>query len=62
MGASACYAALRAADRLGLGPFCALSVAVDLDDRDVDYRVFHVRIIGDSIEEALPDPGLRPVA
>src|ERR1051325_6485447 len=22
-------------------PFCALAVAVDLDDRGVDYRVFH---------------------
>jgi hypothetical protein len=43
-------------------PFCALSVAVDLDDGGVDYRVFHVGIVGDGIEQSLPDTRLRPVA
>src|SRR5205809_2047233 len=31
-------------------PFCALSVAVDLDDGGVDHGVFHVGIVGDGVE------------
>ena len=34
-------------------PFCALSVAVHLDDGGVDYGVFHVGIVGDGAAEGL---------
>src|SRR6185369_17921206 len=48
---------------LGFGsPFCALSVAVDLDDGGVDHSVFHVGIVGDGVEQPLPDIRLHPVA
>jgi hypothetical protein len=43
-------------------PFCALSVAVDLDDGGVDHSVFHVGIVGAGVEQPLPDTRLRPVA
>src|SRR3978361_679397 len=43
-------------------PFCALSVTVDLDDCGVDHGVFHVRIVGDGVEQPLPDIRLHPVA
>src|SRR6186997_1766684 len=49
-------------DRLALGPPCALSVAVDLDDCGVDHGVFHVGIVGDGVEQPLPDIRLHPVA
>lgn len=31
-------------------PFCALTLAVNLEDRSVDQDVFHVGIIGDGVE------------
>ena len=34
-------------------PFCALSRAVDLDDRAVNHRVFKVRILGQHFEHAI---------
>jgi hypothetical protein len=43
-------------------PFCALAVAVDLDDGGVDHSVFHVGIVADSIEQPFPDICLHPVA
>ena len=43
-------------------PFCALSVAMDLDDGGVDHGVFHVRLIGDRLGQALPHIRLHPVA
>jgi hypothetical protein len=45
-----------------MSPFCALTVAVDLDDGGVDHRVFHVRIVGYSLENPLENAGLRPIA
>jgi hypothetical protein len=36
------HAALAAADGLALSPFCALAVAMDLEDGGVDHGVFHV--------------------
>src|SRR6516165_1417200 len=45
-----------------LVPFCTLTVAVDLDDGGINHGVFHVRIIGDGLEQPLPDIRLRPVA
>jgi hypothetical protein len=37
-------------------------VAVDLNDGGIDHGVFHVRIVGDSLEQPLPDIRLCPVA
>ena len=42
-------------------PFCALSVAVDLDDAAVDHRVLQVRIAGQRVEYAFENIGLHPV-
>ncbi|MGY3075486.1 hypothetical protein ACVWZZ_001857 [Bradyrhizobium sp. LM6.10] len=39
-----------------------LTVAVDLDDGGVDHGVFHVGIVGDGLEQPLPDIRLHPVA
>jgi hypothetical protein len=36
-------------------------VAVDLDDGGVNHCVFHVGIIGDGVEQPLPDIPLYPV-
>ena len=41
---------------------CALAVAVDVNDGGVNHCVFHVGIIGDGVEQPLPDTRLRPVA
>ena len=43
-------------------PFCALPVAVDLDDGGVDHGVFHVGIVGDGVEEPFENVGPDPVA
>jgi len=40
----------------------ALSVAVDLDDGGVDHGVFHVRIVGDGVEEPFENVGPDLVA
>jgi hypothetical protein len=39
-----------------------LAVAVDLDDGGVNHCVFHVRIIGEGVEQPLPDIPLHPVS
>src|SRR5512133_2015162 len=43
-------------------PFCALSVAVDLDDGGINHGVFHVRLVAAGIEKPLEDIGFDPVA
>jgi hypothetical protein len=43
-------------------PFCALSVAVDLDDGGVDHRVFQVGFVRAGVEEPHEDIGLASVA
>src|SRR3954471_411670 len=43
-------------------PFCALSVAVDLDDSGVHHGVFHVRLIRGGIEKPLENVGFYPIA
>jgi len=35
---------------------------VNLDDRGVDHRVFHVRILRDRVEKPFEDIGLNPIA
>jgi hypothetical protein len=47
---------------LWVSPFCALSVAVDLDDGGVDHGVFHVGIVGVGVKQPSPDIRLHPVA
>jgi len=37
-------------------------VAVNLDDGGIDHGVFHVGIVGDGVEQPLPDIRLHPVA
>ena len=37
-------------------------MAVDLDDGGVDHGVLHVGIVGDGVEQPLPDIRLHPVA
>jgi hypothetical protein len=57
------HAAFRTADSLALkSPFCALSVTMELDDGGVDHGVFHVRLVRDRVEQALPHVRLCPVA
>jgi hypothetical protein len=43
-------------------PFCALAVAVDLDDGGVDHGVFHVRFIRTGLKKPDEDIGFDPVA
>src|SRR3954471_116145 len=43
-------------------PFCALSVAVGLDDGGLHHGVFHVRLIRGGIEKPLENVGFHPVA
>src|ERR1700704_2167154 len=43
-------------------PFCALSVAVDLDDGGVDHRVLHVRLLRGRIEKPFENIGFYPVS
>src|SRR3954469_8807723 len=43
-------------------PFCALSVAVDLDDGGVNHSVLHVRFSRGGIKKPLENIGFHPVA
>ena len=43
-------------------PFCALSVAIDLDDCCIDDGVFHVRFIRTGLEKPHENVGFNPVA
>ncbi|MBL7238802.1 hypothetical protein [Komagataeibacter rhaeticus] len=43
-------------------PFRALAMAVNPDHRAIDHHVFHVRIIGDSLENLLENANFHPVA
>ena len=43
-------------------PFCALSVAMDLDDGGVDHSVFHVRRVGAGLENPGENIRFDPVA
>jgi len=43
-------------------PFCALPVAVDLDDGGVDHGVFHIWLVRDGLEQPFPDIRLHPIA
>src|SRR5580704_7372479 len=43
-------------------PFCALSVAMDLDDCCIDNGVFHVRFIRTGLEKPHENVGFDPVA
>src|SRR3954465_5804140 len=43
-------------------PFCALSVAVCLDDGGVNHGVFQVGLVRDGVEQPLPDARLHPIA
>jgi len=43
-------------------PFCALSVAMDLDDGGVDHGVFHIWRIGAGLEKPFENPRFDPVA
>ena len=43
-------------------PFCALSVAMDLDDGGIDHGVLHIRLISSSLEKPYENIGLHPVA
>jgi hypothetical protein len=36
-------------------------MAMNLDDRSVDHRLFHVGLITDGIEQTLKDVGLHPI-
>jgi hypothetical protein len=36
-------------------------MAMNLDDRSVDHRIFHVGLITDSLEQTLKDVGLHPI-
>ena len=42
-------------------PFCALAMAVDLDDGGIDHGIFHVGLIREGIEKPLENIGLAPV-
>ena len=51
------------ADGLALSsPFCALAVAMDLDDGCVDHGVFHVRFIRTGLEKPHEDVGFDPIS
>ena len=57
------HAALRSARWPGAqSPFCALSVAMDLDDGGVHHGVFHVRLVRGGIEKPFENIGAHPVA
>src|SRR5690554_2358985 len=43
-------------------PFCALAVAVDLDDGGIDHGVFHVRLVGARFKNPSKNIGFHPVA
>src|ERR1700747_66566 len=43
-------------------PFCALAVAVDLDDSGVDHGVFHVRLVRAGFKKPDENVGFDPVA
>jgi len=43
-------------------PFCALSVAMDLDDGGIDHGVLHVGLVRTGIEQLCEDIGLTPIA
>ena len=43
-------------------PFCALSVAVDLDDGGIHHGVLHVRLIRSGIKKPLENIRSHPVA
>src|SRR5258705_12755607 len=43
-------------------PFCALSVAMDFDDRGVDHGVFHVWRVGAGLEKPGENIRFDPVA
>jgi hypothetical protein len=43
-------------------PFCALSMAVNLDDRGIGHGVLHVRLVRACLEQPLENVGVDPVA
>ena len=43
-------------------PFCALSVAMDLHNCRVNHRVFHIRLVTESIEYPFENIGFNPTS